>query len=133
MRTHKYVLTAVTRQIRNEMKTICSLTHNSILRANHEAVKHFSWDVICKELLEKVPTLFAFIQMLLPKSSNVFVSSLICIILKQKCKHMSLFQRLISVLLYGHGTNQQVKVYITIYLPYIIYFLLRYTGICSRL
>ena len=97
------------------MKAICSLTHNSILRADHEAVKHFSWDEICKELLGKVPTLFAFIQMLLPKSNNVFVSSLICIILKQKCKHMSLFQRVVSVLLYGHGTNQQVKLFTAIF------------------
>ena len=108
-KTHKYVLTAVTRQIRNEMKTICSLSHNSILRADHEAIKHFSWDVICKELVEKIPTLFTFIQMLLPKSENIFISSLICIILKQRCKHMSLFQRVVSVLLYGHGTSQQVN------------------------
>ena len=105
------------------MKIICSLTNNSILRTDHEAIKHFSWDVICKELLEKVPTLFAFMQMLLPKADNMFISSLICIILKQRCKHMSLFQRVVSVLLYGHGTNQQVKLHIISFLPCKMYFL----------
>ena len=28
---------------------------------------------------------------------------------KQRCKHMSLFQHVISMLLYGHGTSQQVS------------------------
>ena len=108
-KTHNYVLAAVARQMRNEMKELCSLNHNSLLRSDHEAIKHFSWVAIFEELVKKVPTLVKFIQKLLPLSSNSFVSALICIMVKQRCKHMSLFQRVISVLLYGHGTSQQVS------------------------
>ena len=93
----------------NEMKELCSLNHNSLLRSDHEAIKHFSWVAIFEELIKKVPTLVKFIQKLLPSSSNILISALICIMVKQRCKHMSLFQRVISELLYGHGTSQQVN------------------------
>lgn len=44
-------------QIRKEMKIICSLNHNSILRADHEAIKDFDWNVVYEELVEKFPHL----------------------------------------------------------------------------
>ena len=107
-KTHDYIMISVARQIRHEIKEICSLKHNSVLRISHENIKHFSWEVIWQELNNKVPTLVELLQKLLPRSSNLSLSCLICLMLKQRCKHMSLLQRVVSVLLYGHGTSQQV-------------------------
>jgi len=108
--THKYVLSAVIKQIGKEMKNIGSLNCNLILRSDHEAVKHFSWVAIWKEFTQKLPTLVSFIRKLLPKSDNKCLSCFICILLKHRCKHMSLFQRVISVLLYANGTSKQVNI-----------------------
>ena len=41
-KTHYYAMDALVRQIRREMKTICSLKHNSILRDKHEVIQKFS-------------------------------------------------------------------------------------------
>ena len=107
-KTHKYVLSAVTKQIRGEMNSICSVNYNSVLRSEHENVKHFSWGAIWNEFTQKLPTLVLFLQKLLPKSDNRYLSFLICVMIKHRCKHMSLFQRVISVLMYAYGTSKQV-------------------------
>ena len=57
-----------------------------------------------------VPTLVTLLQNLLPKADKMFIACLICLILQQRCKHMSLFQRIVSVLLYSHGTSKQVGI-----------------------
>lgn len=95
--------------MRTEMKTICSLRHNSLLRGSHEAVKHFSWEAIWREFMQQVPTIVSFLEKLLPKSEHRFLAYLISVILKHRCKHMSLFQRVMSVLLYANGTSKQVS------------------------
>ena len=92
------------------MKCICSLQHNSVLRGNIESIKHFSWDTVWEEFTQEVPTIVTFLRNLLPKADRIFLASLICLILQQRCKHMSLFQRVMSVLLYGHGTSKQVAI-----------------------
>lgn len=109
-KTHDYVLTSFARQIRCEFKEICSLKHNSVLRSGHETMKNFSWEVVWEELNQMTPTLVKFLQKLFPKSNKMFLSCIICLMLKHRCKHMSLLQRVISVLFYGHGTSQQVCV-----------------------
>lgn len=109
-KTHVYVLSAVTKQINSEMKNISSLKYNSILRSDHDNVKHFSWVAIWNEFTQKLPTLVSFLRKLLPKSDHKYLLCLICILLKHRCKHMSLFQRVISVLLYANGTSKQVSI-----------------------
>ena len=86
-RTHGYVLSALAKQMRTEMKPICSLRHNSLLRGSHEAVKHFSWEAIWREFMQQVPTIVSFLEKLLPKSEHRFLAYLISVILKHRCKH----------------------------------------------
>ena len=119
-------------QARFEMKNICSLNHNSILRSSNETLKQFSWISIWKEVQRNVPTLVKLIKCLLPKSDFKFVAMLIARILKKHCKQMSLVQRAISVLLFGNATNKQVIISehhleITLYNTY------RYTSAYSHL
>ena len=91
------------------MKKICSLNHNSILRGKNSSIENFTWQTIWLELNQNVPSLVAFFKGLLPKTNMKFISFLICAILKERCKHMSLLQRVLTALLYSNATNKQVS------------------------
>ncbi len=54
-------------KIKKEMKAISSDAHDSILRDNIEAVKHFSWQTVWLELTQKIPTLMSLLSHLIPK------------------------------------------------------------------
>ena len=105
------ILKNVTKRIRSEIKSICSLRHNSILRGSHEQLKQYSWQSVWQELKDHVPTLSNLMQLLMPKSDQKFISFLICAILKKSCKHMSLVQRVFSFVLYSNAANKQVSCY----------------------
>lgn len=49
-----HTITAVAQQARIEMKKICSLGHNSILRSSNEALKQFSWISMWEEFQRNV-------------------------------------------------------------------------------
>ncbi len=49
-RTEDIVLSRIAHRIKQEMKDICSESHDSILRDSHEAVKRFSWETVWLEL-----------------------------------------------------------------------------------
>jgi len=107
MKTHAYVITTMARQIWLEMK-ICGLQNKSILRCGHGGIEQFNWSALWEEFTLSVPTLVKFLQKLFPQSSIMLLSCVICQMLKERCKHISLLQRFISALLYGHGTSQKV-------------------------
>lgn len=50
------------KKIRNEMKSLASLDHDSILRDDIEALKHFSWETVYLELEKNVPTLIKLLR-----------------------------------------------------------------------
>ena len=99
----------VAKEMRAEMSNLCSLESSSILRDNHEALKHFSWKTLWLEYSLKVPSLVQLLQKLLPKADMKFICFVVSIILKKRCMHVCLLQRVFSVLLYGNGTGKQVQ------------------------
>ena len=103
-----YAIGSLALQVCKEMSDICSLQHNSLLRDSHKAIKEFSWQVILTEFAYKLPTLLALLKGILPKLDDKFLTFIIAMILKKKCKHMSLVQHVISVLLYGNATSKEV-------------------------
>ena len=107
--TKPYTLTSIALQVRKEMSNLCSITHNSLLRDSHNAIKQFTWQSILSEFTNKLPTLLALLKGILPKSDDKFLAFVIAMILKKRCKHMSLVQRVISVFLYGNATSKEVK------------------------
>ena len=115
--TSEQILNALTQQMREEMKEVCSKKYNSILRDSHEAVKMFSWETIWLEFEAKVPTLFQFFEKLLPKAEKKFLAFVISLLLKKHCKHMSLVQRAVSVLLYGNAAKKQIHICTGEYIP----------------
>ena len=88
-----------------------------MLRDSHEAVKVFSWETIWLEFEAKLPMLFRFFEKLLPKAEK-FLAFVISLLLKKRCKHMSLVQRAVSVLLYGNAAKKQVFVLVNIFLAF---------------
>ena len=109
--TMNYLFKGFVCTVKKEMKSICCIQHNSILRHEHESIKTFSWERIWRELEDNMPTLLKFIRSLLPKSERKFIIFLICAILKNRCVHMSLVQRAVSFMLYANGTNKEVSIY----------------------
>ena len=116
--TRPYIVAEVAKSIKTEMKNICSLEHNSVLRGQEEQLKSFSWENLLVEFKQNVPTLIMLLRYLLPKADGKLLSFIVAIILKRHCKHMSLVQRVISVVLYGNATQKEVRRYnkCTIYL-----------------
>ena len=108
--TLQHVVTSLSQQIRKEMNEICSADHNSVLRDSYEAVKRFSWESIWLEYQAKVPTLLALLTGLLPKAEKKFITFVVSLLLKRRCKHMSLVQRVISLVLYGNAAKKQVSI-----------------------
>ena len=108
--TKFHVISEVAKHIRGEIKNMCALTHNSILRDEHEGLKTFNWDSVWAEFQHNVPTLIRLLQSLMPRGDRKLISFLASMIVKRHCKHMCLVQRVISVLLYGNATHKEVDV-----------------------
>ena len=104
-----HMIAQVAKFIRAEMKSICSLAHNSILRGQHDQIKLFNWESVLVEFEQNVPTLILLLRHLMPKADGKFLSFIVAIILKRR-KHMSLVQRVISVMLYGNAAQKEVGV-----------------------
>lgn len=106
----KSVLSKLASKIIAEMKELSSDAHNSILRDQVEAVKHFHWDTVMLELLQKCPTLMTLLSKVVqqPKDNKPLLCFIACQLLKSRHQHMGLVQRAVSVMLYGSGTAKQV-------------------------
>ena len=133
--TSQHVITSLTQQMRKEINEICSTDHHSILRDSYEAMKKFSWESIWLEYQAKVPTLLALLTGLLPKAEKRFIAFVVSLLLKRRCKHMSLVQRVISLVLYGNAAKKQVSVTPVLHLCawFMVDCLPRYTTVCSHL
>ena len=108
--TSQHVVTSLSQQIRKEMNEICSADYHSILHDSYEAVKRFNWESIWLEYQAKVPTLLALLTGLLPKAEKKFITFVVSLLLKRRCKHMSLVQRVVSLVMYGNAAKKQVSV-----------------------
>ena len=102
------VLNVVALKIRSQMQAICSSNFSSMLRNDHGELKNFSWELLWDEFQTKVPWLVKFLKTILPGVDKIFVSFVICLLLKKKCQKMSLMQRMMSVVLYGNSASKQV-------------------------
>lgn len=110
------IVSRICTNIKTEMKTISTITHNSFLRNSIESVKQFSWEAVHKEFLNHMPTLMDILSSLIPKSAER--KPLQCMIASQilKCHHpeMALVQRAVSVMMYGNSVPKQVICYVPV-------------------
>ena len=133
-KTKCYVVGSIAQQIRQEMSDICSLQNPSLLRSSYADIKRFSWKAISSEFSTRVPTLMFLLKNILPKSDERFISFLVALVLKKRCKHLSLVQRVISIFLYGYAANKQVSLFsFDNKMSFVCVLLARFITVCSVL
>ena len=106
------MVSEVAKKIKAEMKAISSQRHDSILLDTIESVKNFSWERVLLELQSMMPTLMHLLMKLVanPTKKKPLLCLLASQLLKQRHPKLGLVQRAMSVLLYGNGTNKQVRI-----------------------
>ena len=109
------VVLALGRAARKEIRSICSDSHDSILRMkNKTALELFSWERVWREMQMHAPLLVTFLTQLLPlskrKDENAFHPALsVCasILLTLHNFKINIVQAVIAVVLRaGHATKQ---------------------------
>ena len=88
----KSIISEVATKIKSEMKDLSSDAHDSILRDSMEAVKHFHWDTVMLELLDKIPTLMSLLSQLVrrPAEQKPLLCFLASQLLKSRHQHIGI-------------------------------------------
>ncbi len=110
--SHK-VMEEIGKKCRSEVKHICSLDHNSVLKDSDDAVNNFSWDTIWREFTKNVASLLKIIKCLFGKkhkNNKALTCFILSIIVKSHSQKMALLQRALSVLFYGKGVGKKVSI-----------------------
>ena len=111
-----FIISELCKVIRSEIKDICSIKHDSILRMKtRPAVEMFTWDRVWSELEEKTPLLLKIVRESLPPSRHSIdtikpaLCTCVCILLKLRNPHMNLVQGILSIVLRAGNANKQVN------------------------
>ena len=115
------VVTAIGIAAHKEIKSICSDSHDTILRMKSKtALEHFTWERVWIEVKNNAPVLVSLLLQLIPPSKREDQSArqalciCISILLKLRCHKVNLVQAVISVLLKGGHATKQVNAMIFI-------------------
>ena len=107
------VISLLCREAQQEIKKLCSDSHDSILRMTSKpALENFTWERVWQELQLNTPLLANFLTGFLPKSkeASCFLPALcVCasIVIKLQNQKVNVVQSMISLLLKaGHATKQ---------------------------
>lgn len=110
-----HVVQAVAREVRREIKELCSRKYDTILRMTTKpALENFTWERVLDELERKAPTLLSIIRDSLPKkkAASEAARPAICtcasILLKMTNPHVNLVQGVLSVVLRAGRASTQV-------------------------
>lgn len=122
-KTRKHVVAAVCKIVKNEIKQLCS-RHTRSVQRSHDAnkLKGFNWDSIINEATEHAPNLMQILMectRTTKKHSNEVQKSIVGLCISLLCKHrnpqMTLFQRIVSLILYAGHSAKQVSIAIITY------------------
>jgi L1 cell adhesion molecule like protein len=108
--TNDKLLCNVSSVIKQEMKSISSEQHNSLLRNTKEGFVSFNWDAVWVELLTMMPTLMKLLSTLVSdvEDNKILLCVIASMLLKNRCGKMCLVQKTVSLFLYGNGCGKQV-------------------------
>ena len=101
------VIAAFSKEILAEMRVVSCTSNPTVLRDSQEKLKQFHWESLWSEFQRNFPNLLSFWQIILPKGTKKFLCFIISLILKNHCRHLSLVQKAVSVMLYGNGCHKQ--------------------------
>ena len=106
----KLLVAGIGKIIKFEVKTLCTDGVNSIQRsADKEDIVKFPWKKVMEEAIEHCPMLLSFLFAStatkgIRSNQLYFISTIVCMLSKFHYSRMSLFQKLISAILYaGHA------------------------------
>ena len=112
---HHHVIYEVAKEIKKEIKKLCSDKNDSILRMKTKlALERFSWDCVLTELQLTTPTLLKILTDCLPKKKTATSAVIrgICtaasIMLKLSDQKINLVQGVLSVVLRAGSASKQV-------------------------
>ena len=114
-KTQKHVITALSRNIRKELKELCSRRVMSLQRArDSNTLQGFNWDAIVDEAAEHAPNLVQLLaECTKGKKSETTQKSMIGMCLSLLCNNhnpkMTLFQRMLSLVLYAGHSAKKVR------------------------
>lgn len=95
------------------MKALCSDPY--LLNKDKESLSKFSWDGFYEVLRVKAPTILAFLEACVSRSfalnSNVVIGVCAAILAKARRPAASLFQHIISIILYSGHSSKKVCFY----------------------
>ena len=130
----KHVVAGIGRVLRSELAVMCSKGFGSILRSTSpENLKSFSWHQVVAEMQACTPTLLHLLQSCMRTKRGFYkhkqksiIGFLVSIMCKYRCQQMSLFQKMVSLVLYAGHSSKQVQIMACkgITNCYVIFFLL---------
>lgn len=113
-----------------ELKHLCSIKVNSVLRRkDNESIKRFPWEIIVNEVAKNCPTLTALLLSCTTTRKSTLINQkfivvvIVSILSKFRCSAMSLFQKMVSMILYaGHAGNKVQLDYYPLFhiIPFVI-------------
>lgn len=109
--TRGYVVRRVGMMVRNELVLMCSDRVQSMLRS--QSLKEFTWSAFMRELSTNAPVLLTLLKSCthtrIPRQNRDAVIGVCCaILLKFRYSKMSLFHKIVSVILYAGSSGKQV-------------------------
>lgn len=100
--------------LRHEIARLCSDDRASILQSKERStLKEFTWEKLLTEVEEVAPTLLKLLQNCtktrkLRKNHDAIIGVLIAIMCKHRRSELSLFQQIVSLILYSGHTAKRV-------------------------
>ena len=113
--TRKHLFELIGIKLRNEIRIMASENTGSFLQSTTtEELKSFSWPRVFEELIKHAPTLLLILQACTKtkierKNTTSIVGTCAVIILKHRNSKMSLFQKMVSIILYAGHCSKQVR------------------------
>ena len=106
----RYVVIGLRKFLMNEMRALCSDPY--LLNKDKESLSNFSWDGFHEVLRVKAPTILAFLEACVSRSSaldsNVVIGVCAAILAKARRPTASLLQHIISIILYSGHSGKKV-------------------------
>ena len=108
----RYVVVGLRKFLKSEIK--CLSSHPYLLNKSKESLSSFSWDSFYEVLKVQAPTILAFLDACVFQSSSlntkVVVGVCAAILAKARRPAASLFQHIISIILYSGHSGQKVAI-----------------------
>ena len=114
----QYIIECVGRVLKYELQRFCSDSVPSILRSNSiEHIKDFQWAQVIDEAKERMPVLLRVLKKCTEtptqrENENAIIGLIISLLAKLRRPQASLFQKVVSLILYSGHCSKRVRLVI---------------------